>query len=130
MFIKTILKTDKKTKKRYYYYRLCESYRIADKPRHRTILNIGRLQELPNKEDQKLLADRIEEIIQGEEPILPSGNPIIDKLSHQYAGAVINQKLVDIPYDKGSKVVENLYKQADYQKVNTLILHKKEEKSS
>ena len=34
MFIKTIVKTDKKSGKRYDYYRLCESYRIEGKPRH------------------------------------------------------------------------------------------------
>jgi len=65
MFIKTIPKTDKKTNKRYYYYRLCESYRVGGKPRHRTILNLGSLEELPNRQDHKLLADRIEQILRG-----------------------------------------------------------------
>jgi hypothetical protein len=46
MFIKTIVKTDTKSSKRYDYYRLCEGYRIGNKVRHRTILSLGKLQSI------------------------------------------------------------------------------------
>jgi len=63
MFIKTIVKTDKKTGKRYEYYRLCEGYRIGNKVRHRSILSLGRLSGIESKEDKKMLADRIESLL-------------------------------------------------------------------
>ena len=97
MFVKAIIKTDKKTKKRYYSYRLCESYRLGGKPHHRTILNLGTLAELPDRKDHKLLAKRIKEIIYGELPLFPLDNEVVEKLAHHYAHLIINQKLVDIP---------------------------------
>jgi transposase len=65
MFIKKIVKTERKTNKRYNYYRLCKSYRVGDKTRHRTILTLGRLDNLA-KDDHKLLADCIESQINGD----------------------------------------------------------------
>ena len=46
MFIKTLVKTDKKIGKRYNYYRLCESYHIGNKVRHRSIVSMGKLNGL------------------------------------------------------------------------------------
>jgi len=63
MFIKTIAKTEKSTGKRYDYYRLCVSYRLNGKPRHRTIISLGKLEALSVKEDRKLLADKIETML-------------------------------------------------------------------
>ena len=63
MFIKTIVKTDKQSGKRYDYYRLCESYRLNGKPRHRTIVSLGKLEKLSSKEERKLLADKIEKML-------------------------------------------------------------------
>jgi len=63
MFVKPISIPNRKTGKRYTYYRLCESYRIGSSISHRTILNLGKLEELPDRRDHKLLADRIEQIL-------------------------------------------------------------------
>lgn len=63
MFIKSIVKTDKATGKIYQYYRLCESFRIGNKTRHRNILSLGKLEELPSEIDRKILADRIEHLL-------------------------------------------------------------------
>ncbi len=65
MFIKTIVKTDTKTKKRYKYFRLCESYRIDKKSRHRSILSLGVIPELNSPELKKSFADRLEQLISG-----------------------------------------------------------------
>ena len=79
MFIKTIVKTDKNTGKRYEYYRLCEGYRIGDKVRHRPILSLGKLEGIETKEDKKLLADRIESLVHGHMPLFGSSpSPIIE----------------------------------------------------
>jgi hypothetical protein len=64
MFIKKIDKSDKKTGKEYFTYRLCESYRIEDKVRHRNILNLGKLAGIP-RDCHKLLCDRIEQKLKG-----------------------------------------------------------------
>jgi hypothetical protein len=63
MFIKT--KTDKKSGKRYNYYRLCENYRIGNTTRHRSIVSMGRLEGIESREDKKLLADTIETLVHG-----------------------------------------------------------------
>ena len=65
MFIKTIIKTDKNTGKIYNYYRLCESYRIGNKVRHKTVISIGKLDQITEAGERKLLADRIEELYKG-----------------------------------------------------------------
>ena len=64
MFIKKIDKSSRKKDQTYYTYRLCESYRIDDKVRHRNILNVGKLENI-RKEDFKLLSDRIEQKMKG-----------------------------------------------------------------
>ena len=64
MFIKKIDKCNAKTGQSYFTYRLCESYRIGDKVRHRNILNVGKLENI-RKEDFKFLCDRIEQKVKG-----------------------------------------------------------------
>ena len=118
MFIKTIPKTDKKTNKRYCYYRLCESYRVGGKPRHRTILNLGSLEELPNRQDHKLLADRIEQILRGEPPLFPPQNETVERLAHYYAQQIIDQKLVDISASESKGEEKRQREPSDYQLVD------------
>lgn len=97
MFIKTIVKTDKKTGKRYDYYRLCEGYRIGDKVRHRTILSLGKLQDIESKEDKKQLADLIEVFIKGERQLFAYDvKPAIEKYAKEFAKRIIDEKLLDI----------------------------------
>jgi len=97
MFIKTIVKTDKKSRKRYDYYRLCESYRIEGKPRHRTILSLGLLEGLKSKEERKLLADRIEDMIKGSNKLFISDQqPHIEKYAKVFYSKIITQKLLDV----------------------------------
>lgn len=97
MFIKTIIKTDKKTGKRYQYYRLCEGYRIGDSVRHRTIVSMGRLEGIESKEDKKLLADMIEQKIRGENVLFSFDiNPEIEKQASLFAKRIIDEQLLDI----------------------------------
>ena len=97
MFIKTITKTERKTGKQYKYYRLCESYRIDDKPRHRTIINMGKLENVDSKRDRKLLADRIEQLIKGDEQLFTFlENPHIEQYAQEFAGRIIDEQLIDV----------------------------------
>lgn len=99
MFIKAVPKTNKKTGKSYKYYRLCESYRLGDKIRHRYILSLGSLDELTDSKDFKLLADRIEQLLNGQQPLFPISD-VIEKLAQQFYANIIEGKLVDRVVDE------------------------------
>lgn len=102
MFIKTIVKTDKKTGKQYNYCRLCESYRIGDKVRHRTILNMGKLEGITTREDKKQLADLIESKIKGDKQLpLFDVQPAIEQYATEFSKRVIEEQLIDIDTNSG-----------------------------
>ncbi len=89
MFIKKTLKTDSKSGKTYAAYHLVESVRTEKGPRQRTLLYMGA--ELALSEgDQKLLAQRIEEIIAGEQPLLPYAEDV-EQLAQTYASQLIRR---------------------------------------
>ncbi len=115
MFIKTIIKTEKKTGKQYNYFRLCESYRIGDKVRHRSIVSMGKLEGIEGKENKKLLADCIESIIKGENPLLLFEiKPEIEKYAREFANRIINEKLLDIA-PKVQSTINMEVKDTDYE---------------
>jgi len=121
MFIKTIVKTDKKTGKRYDYYRLCESYRLSGKPRHRTIITLGSLEKLKLKEERKLLADRIEDMLNGTNSLfLDTEKPHIENYAKNFYSKIVSQKLYDV---KKNKYQEQSDYSSDYQNIdlNSLI---------
>lgn len=96
MFIKTIVKTDRNSGKRYDYYRLCESYRQNGKPRHRTIISLGALENLNNKIERKLLADRIEELLMGTNKLFVDSEHVhIEAYAKKFYKKIVEQKLYD-----------------------------------
>ena len=114
MFIKTILKTEKATAKRYQYYRLCEGYRIEGKVRHRTILHLGKLEGITQARDKKFLADRIEEIIKGNNSLFPSDIPsVIENYAQEFSKKIIDNGLMDIKPKTKEKSAETDYQQVD-----------------
>jgi len=120
MFIKTIVKTDQNTGKRYDYYRLCEGYRIGDKVRHRAILTLGKLEGIESKEDKKLLADRIETLVTGNVSLFDiSFNPVIEQYAQAAYKRIRDEKLLDVHpvQDQASEQVETDYRKVD---VNSL----------
>jgi transposase len=93
MFIKTIIKTDKSTKKVYEYLRLCESYRLGDKTRHHTIVSLGLLPNIDNREKKKALADRIESLIIGNSSLfLDINDPEIEALAQLFYNKILEKK--------------------------------------
>jgi len=66
MFVKSLVKYNKTTKQRYNIYQLCESYRLDGRIRHRVIIGLGKLEELPEEEDKKFLGKRIAELLTGQ----------------------------------------------------------------
>ena len=94
MFIKKIDKSSNKTGKSYYTYRLCESYRIDNKVRHRCILNVGKLEHIP-KEAFKLLCDRIEQKVKGVNPLFSTLPDCVEKEAELIYRRILNEKLLD-----------------------------------
>lgn len=64
MFIKPFSKHNKTTNERYTIYKLCESYRFDGHIRHRVIIGFGKLDELLEVDQKKMLAKRIQEMLQ------------------------------------------------------------------
>ena len=70
MYIRKVTHVDKKNRREYYTYKLVESVCTEKGPRQRTLLNLGADFELP-EERWKELANRIESIVRGREPLFP-----------------------------------------------------------
>lgn len=118
MFIKASDKKDKTTGKIYRYYKLCESYRIGNSIRHRTLLALGKLDEIQSDSEKKLLADRIEYILKGSLEIFPSDVPEhIEKLAEYFSLRLQRQ---GFSRDATAKVAAEGSEQqtSDYQMVN------------
>ena len=95
MFIKQIKKKNKNSDKEYIYYRLIHGYKIGNKTRHQSILNLGKLEGLDRKK-HKILADRIEELVTGNaNALFPDNNRIksVENLAQQFANKIITEKL-------------------------------------
>ena len=121
MFIKTIVKTDKKSGKRYDYYRLCESYRLDGKPRHRTITSLGTLDNLESKEERKLLADRIEDMLNGTNSLFfDMKKTHIENYAKKFYKKIVSQKLYDVKKNQSQEQDNHV---TDYQNIglNSLV---------
>lgn len=120
MFIRKTLKTEPKTGKKYFSYQLVESYRSPSGPRQQILLTIGSEIDLDDS-NRKLLANRIEEIINGSLSLF-SYPENIENLAHHYAKLVLLKKnqVTVIP-----EPVEDV-PDADYQNVDiNSIRHQK-----
>lgn len=113
MFIKTVKKQNKGYSKTYTYHRLMESYRTPQGPRQIKLLDLGKL-ELP-KNQWKYLADRIEQIVKGQERIIAVQRDI-EKLARHYASLLIKRK-IEIP-QKEQTVAEQERVAEEYRSVD------------
>lgn len=90
MFIKVIAKKNKTSDKVFTYHRLIESYRTEAGPRHRVVLNLGKLTIDPS--EWKALADTIENILHSQTPLFPVPAHI-QKLAKHFAGLIAKNQL-------------------------------------
>lgn len=90
MFVKPLVKYNKTTKQRYNIYQLCESFRLGGSVKHRVIMGLGKLDELPKEEQIKLLGKRIEELLLGQYSRLSLGHADekVEKLACYYYGEI------------------------------------------
>ena len=119
VFIKSIVKTDKVTAKKYQYYRLCESFRIGNKTRHRNILSLGKLEELPSEIDRKTLADRIERLLNNSPGLFDHQVPaVVEKLAMEFCSVLRRKASEDAPLllRQADTSAES---QSDYERIDT-----------
>jgi len=117
MFIKRIDKSSSKTGKRYFTYRLCESYRIDNKVRHRSILNIGKLENI-RKEDFKLLCDRVEQKVKGVNPLFPNTSEHVEKEAEFLYRRILHENLLDCTVSAVSSSMNEESEDTDIRKVD------------
>lgn len=89
MFIRLTTKKDKNTNKIYNNYQLVESYRTPKGPRQRIILTVGSQLNL-DKNDRKILANRIEEILSNQKTFIPY-EPEIERLANEFAIKILEK---------------------------------------
>lgn len=94
MFIREIVKKNPGYQKPFIYHRLIEAVRTPKGPRQTVLLNLGTL-DLP-REEWKILANRIEEIITGQNSFLsPSSH--IETLAQHYASLLRQKAISSMP---------------------------------
>ena len=125
MFIKQIKKKNKNSDKQYVYYRLVHTYKIGNKVRHQNILSLGGLETLP-RERHKALADRIEELVTGNDSSLfPEKESFkeIDLLARPFAERIIKEKLftsISNTTRKISKEVSDNFQEIDIETIEQI----------
>ena len=104
MFLKVIFKTIKTTGERKKHYRLCESYRFDNTVRHQTILHLGSLEELPETDQKKALATRIDELVRqshtGKQGLFQPPDQLIETLAQKFFAAIKEKQRLDIAAGK------------------------------
>ncbi|MGC9375116.1 MAG: IS1634 family transposase [Bacteroidales bacterium] len=117
MFVKPLVKYNKSTKQRYNIYQLCESFRLDGRIRHRVIIGLGKLDELPGEDQKKLLGKRIEELLtfQNNKLTLCQPDESVEKLAHYYFSEIKKKGRYD--FGKGN---------TDWQTVNLSTLKNKD----
>ncbi len=125
MFIKKITKKDRKGNNAYIYYRLVHSYKVGTKNRQQTILNLGKLINLP-KEKHKQLADRIESILSGVQLLSFNIDDQIENLAQGFAKKIIKKGVFPV-----KKKIREISKDipVDYQEVDINSIEQIESRS-
>ncbi len=125
MFIRAVVKKDKKKDKSYTYYRLTHSYRAGNKTRQVVVLNLGTLAGVSDT-NRKLLAERLEGLITGK-PSLFSDNQYsaIEDLAQEFARKVAKDKI--FPSSKGKSIAKDIIE--DFETVDLQSIEQLESKS-
>jgi DDE family transposase len=104
MFLKVIFKTNKTTGERIKNYRLCESYRYDNTVRHQTIVHLGSLEDLPEIDQKKALAIRINDLVKqshtGKQDLFKPQDETIEKLAQKYFAEIKEKERLDIAAGK------------------------------
>ncbi len=105
MFIREIIKKNPGYAKPFIYHRLIEAVRTPKGPRQTVLLNLGTL-DIP-REEWKTLANRIEDILSGQNSfLLPSAH--IETLAQHYAHMLRQKEISSLPVEEVEPVWETL----------------------
>jgi transposase len=116
MFIRETKKSNIGYKKQFVYHHLVESYRTDKGPRQRVLLDLGKITIA--KEHWKLLANRIEEIINGQSSLFEVDTEI-ESLAQHYANLLIQK---NINKQKDENIEDNQFEEIDITSVKTSII--------
>jgi transposase len=94
MFVKEISKKNQGYAKTFVSHRLMESFRTPRGPRQRKIIDLGHL-DIP-KDDWKILADRIEELLSGQQTFTTPPDHI-ETLAQHYAQLIRQKEMQSLP---------------------------------
>ncbi len=122
MYIRHVEKKNKNSDRTYSYYRLVHGYKIGNKVRQQTLLNLGRLEELP-KVHHKALADRIEELLTGATSIFGTGNEIIEPYAQRFVTEIQRKGIFP---SKKRKTSVGTTPSEQYQEVNLETIEEQE----
>jgi hypothetical protein len=104
MFIKRFSKTIKSTGEQKVFYRLVESYRFDNSVRHQSILHLGTLDELPDIEQKRNLAIRINDLVRqshtGEQDLFKPSDKIVEAFAQKYFQQIKDKERLDIAAGK------------------------------
>lgn len=110
MFLKVIFKTNKTTDERIKTYRLCESYRSDSTVRHQTILHLGPLEDLPQIDQKKSLAIRINDLVKqshtGKQDLFEPEDKVVEKLAQKYYAEIKEKHRLDIAAGKDYHLID------------------------
>ncbi len=105
-----IYKQEKNKTGRIPFYRLVESYRYDNMVRQHTIVHLGKLEELPDVEDKKQLAKRIDDLVRqsrtGMQCLFISTNTIVEQLAVIFFEQMKLSKKIDLSRDSNRQVID------------------------
>ena len=107
MYFKASGRTNPGTKKYDSYYRLVESYRNeTGRICHRTILNVGFLDDELTPEQLNLIARTLTDMYQHKQSVFPQTDPIISKWVAELWGKIVGGKRLDLTtYDPNNRLI-------------------------
>ena len=92
------------------YYRLVESYRTNDTVRHRTIIQLGSLEELDHVEQIRMLGLRIAALVKesrtGMKDLFADDDKIVEALAHKYFSIIKTKSRLDISRDSNRQNID------------------------
>lgn len=107
MYFKVSGRTNPKTKRHEGYYRLVESYRNSTgRVCHRTILNIGFLEDILTSEQLNTISRSLTDIYEKKQSIFNQIDPLIQKWVTRLWSRIIKEKRLDLTlYDEHSRMI-------------------------
>lgn len=114
MYIRKVNKKNKNHNKQYSYYRLVHGYKVGNKVRQQTLLNLGKLEELPSCK-HKLLADRIEMLLTGVESLVGTEDKLVESLAQKFAQEIQRKGIFNLSSSKReiAKPLDKEYQEVD-----------------